>query len=103
MLSSVSSHTLQRSLKQVRNGETDARVQVPQPRRSAGRPRARTLSIPIVLPLTSERRGPGTEAAPISPTLPDAPDAGSALAHPNTESLGRSVSPDDFKIITPFQ
>ncbi|TWW58751.1 Protein FAM13A [Takifugu flavidus] len=89
-LSTSCANTLQtgRRTGKVRNGETDARVQVPQPRRSAGCPRARTLSIPIVLPLTSERRCPGTEAAPISPTLPDTPDAGSALGHPNTESHG---------------
>ncbi|XP_056891226.1 protein FAM13A isoform X4 [Takifugu flavidus] len=100
-LSTSCANTLQtgRRTGKVRNGETDARVQVPQPRRSAGCPRARTLSIPIVLPLTSERRCPGTEAAPISPTLPDTPDAGSALGHPNTESHGsprgeeRPISP----------
>lgn len=103
VLSSVFRHTLQCCLKQVRQGEADARLQVPpQPRRSAGRPRAKTLSIPIVLPLTSEVRCPSTEAAPTSPTLPDAPDT-SALSHPNVESLSRSVSPDDFKIITPLQ
>lgn len=104
VLSSVFRHTLQCCLKQVRQGEADTRVQVPpQPRRSAGRPRAKTLSIPIVLPLTSEVRCPSREAAPPWPTFPDAPDADSALSHPNMESLSRWVSPDNFKIITPFQ
>lgn len=84
----------------MRKAETDVTVQVlPQSPRLAGCPRGGSLSIPIVLPLTSEVRCPGTEAAPVPLTPPYTPDAGSHLSHPKMESVSRSVSPDHFKII----
>lgn len=104
MLSRDSSHAPQLSLKQVRKGEADATVQVlPQSRRVAGCPRGASLSIPIVLPLSSEARSPTTEAAPVPLTRSYPPDAGSHLSHPNIESTSRSVTPDHFNNSIPVK
>lgn len=101
VLSSVSCHTWQLSLKQVRKGETDATIQIfPQSHHIAGRLCEGSLSIPLVLPLTSEVTC--TEAAPVPLTRPYTPDTGSHLSRPNMESISRLVSPDHFKTITPF-
>lgn len=87
----------------MRKGEADATVQVlPQSRRVAGCPRGASLSIPIVLPLTSEARSPSTEAAPVPLTRSYPPDAGSHLSH-NIESTSRSVTPDHFNNSIPLK
>ena len=86
---------------QVRKGKSDVVTQVvPQPRRSAGLPHTRPLSIPIVLPLTSQLRSPSPEAMDTAPVLlarPDTPDAASQPTPPDIspassmEALSRSV------------
>ncbi|XP_030264617.1 protein FAM13A isoform X3 [Sparus aurata] len=71
----------------VRKGKSDVVTQVfPQPRRSAGLPHTRSLSIPIVLPLTSQLRSPSPEAMDTAPVLlarPDTPDAASQPTPPD--------------------
>ncbi|XP_035516862.1 protein FAM13A isoform X6 [Morone saxatilis] len=96
--------------RKVRKGKSDSMAQViPQPRRSAGLPHARPLSIPIVLPLTSELRSPSPEAmdtAPIALARKDTPDTASQLSHLDVSSSGSmealSSSQEEERPISPF-
>ncbi|XP_051240412.1 protein FAM13A isoform X2 [Dicentrarchus labrax] len=96
--------------RKVRKGKSDGMAQViPQPRRSAGLPHARPLSIPIVLPLTSELRSPSPEAmdtAPIALARQDTPDTASQLSHLEVSSSGSmealSSSQEEERPISPF-
>lgn len=87
-------------LKQVRKGKSDSMIQaVPQPLHPAGFPHARPLSIPIVLPLTSEVRSPSPKA-PVPPARCNTPDIASQISHPTVgkEAPSRSVIYDHFEI-----
>ncbi|XP_070712639.1 protein FAM13A [Pempheris klunzingeri] len=86
--------------RKVRKGKSDGMIQViPQPRRSAGLPHARRLSIPIVLPLTSELKSPSPEAmdtATIPVARQDTPDispSGSMDAVSSSQEEERPISP----------
>ncbi|KAM9363719.1 protein FAM13A [Symphorus nematophorus] len=94
----------------VRKGKSDGMAEVlPRPCRSAGLPHARPLSIPIVLPLTSEVRSSSPEAmdtGPIPLSRKDTPDTGSPLSHLNVSPTGSmealSSSQEEDRPISPF-
>ncbi|XP_060913623.1 protein FAM13A isoform X1 [Labrus mixtus] len=97
--------------KKVRKGESDSMAHgAPQPCRSAGLPHARTQPIPIVLPLTSDRRTPSPElieTVPLQLACKDNIDTpwwhlGHLSINPSssTETLGRSQEED--RPISPF-
>ncbi|XP_038569100.1 protein FAM13A isoform X3 [Micropterus salmoides] len=94
--------------RKVRKGKCDGMTQViPRPRRSAGLPHARPLS--IVLPLTSQLRTTSPEpmeTAPIPLARQDTPDAASQLKHldvsPSGSMEGLSSSQEDERPISPF-
>ncbi|XP_029293134.1 protein FAM13A isoform X2 [Cottoperca gobio] len=77
-----------------------ARV-IPQPSRSAGLPHARSLSIPIILPLSSELRNPSPE-----PMETARQDSASPLSHLDVSSTGSmeavSSSQEEERPISPF-
>ncbi|KAM8773372.1 protein FAM13A [Acanthopagrus schlegelii] len=97
--------------RKVRKGKSDVVTQVvPQPRRSAGLPHTRPLSIPIVLPLTAQLRSPSPEAMDTAPVLlarPDTPDAASQPTplpdiSPASSMEALSSSQEDERPISPF-
>ncbi|XP_040892101.1 protein FAM13A isoform X4 [Toxotes jaculatrix] len=96
--------------KKVRKAKSDGMPEVvPQPSRSAWLPRARPLSIPIVLPLTSELRSPSPEAmetTPVPLTCQHTPDTSSHLNHldvsPSCSMEVLSSSQEDERPISPF-
>lgn len=84
-------------VKQVRKGKSDSIIQVvSQPRLSSGVPHARSLSIPIVLPLTSGLRSPSPDVMETTPRQ-DTSDSSSQVVHldislsGSTDGLSRSV------------
>ncbi|XP_035813940.2 protein FAM13A isoform X2 [Amphiprion ocellaris] len=94
--------------KKVRKGKRDGMTQVvPQPGLSAGSPHARPLSIPIVLPLTSELRSPSQEAMETTPEHhQDPPEAASHIGHNDVSFSGStealSSSQEEDRPISPF-
>ncbi|XP_051802148.1 protein FAM13A isoform X2 [Acanthochromis polyacanthus] len=94
--------------KKVRKGKRAGMTQVvPQPSLSAGSPHTRPLSIPIVLPLTSELRSPGQEGMETTPGHhQDPPEAASHVAHHDVSFSGSlealSSSQEDDRPISPF-
>ncbi|XP_027138876.1 protein FAM13A isoform X1 [Larimichthys crocea] len=98
--------------RKVRKGKSDSMTQVlPQPRpcRSEKLPNARPLSIPIILPLTSELRSPSPEAmetAPIPLDRQDTSDTASQLSHLDVSPSGSmealSSSQEEERPISPF-
>ncbi|XP_075947489.1 protein FAM13A [Anarhichas minor] len=91
--------------KKVRKGTSDRMTLViPDPSRSAGSPHARSLSIPIILPLTSELRHPSPE--PMETARQEAPDTSSPLSHLNVSHSGDmeaiSSSQEEDRPISPF-
>ncbi|XP_073319575.1 protein FAM13A [Pagrus major] len=94
----------------VRKGKSDVVTHVvPQPCRSAGLPHARPLSIPIVLPLTSQLRSPSPEAmdtAPVPVARPDTPDAASQPTQldisPASSMEALNSSQEEERPISPF-
>ncbi|XP_067441001.1 protein FAM13A isoform X2 [Thunnus thynnus] len=96
--------------KKVRKGKSDGMPQViPQPSCSTRLPHARPLSIPIVLPLTSELRSPSPEAMETGPmplVRKDTPDTSSHLSHldvsPSDSMEALSSSQEEERPISPF-
>ncbi|KAM7419416.1 hypothetical protein PAMA_016505 [Pampus argenteus] len=96
--------------KKVRKGKSDGMLQViPQPSRSTQLPHTRPLSIPIVLPLTSELRSPSPEAmetGPVPLVSKDTPDLSSHLNHldvsPSDSMEALSSSQEEERPISPF-
>ncbi|XP_026215633.1 protein FAM13A isoform X2 [Anabas testudineus] len=96
--------------KKVRKGKSDGTPQVvPQPSRSAGIPHTRPLSLPIVLPFTSEPRTPSPEAMETTPTPPPRqvmPDTASRVDHLDASLSGSlealSSSQEEERPISPF-
>ncbi|KAG7221816.1 hypothetical protein INR49_016991, partial [Caranx melampygus] len=96
--------------KKVRKGKSDSTPEgVPQPSRSSHLPHARPVSIPIVLPLTSEMRSPSPEAmetTPIPQTRQDTPDIASHHSHLSVSPSGSmealSSSQEEERPISPF-
>ncbi|XP_070836786.1 protein FAM13A isoform X2 [Chaetodon trifascialis] len=96
--------------RKVKKGKSDGMTQVaPQPRRSAGFPCARPLSIPIVLPLKSDLRSPSPEAmetAPIPLARQDTPDTPLQLSQFDVSPAGSmetlSSSQEEERPISPF-
>ncbi|XP_039659151.1 protein FAM13A isoform X5 [Perca fluviatilis] len=90
--------------KKVRKGKSDSMTHPPQPSRSAGLPHARSLSIPIILPLTSELRSPCPE--PMETACQDTPDTSSPLGHLDVSPSGSmeavSSSQEEDRPISPF-
>ncbi|XP_031719253.1 protein FAM13A isoform X2 [Anarrhichthys ocellatus] len=91
--------------KKVRKGTSDRMTLViPDPSRSAGSPHARSLSIPIILPLTSELRHPSPE--PMETARQEAPDTSSPLSHldvsPSGDMEAISSSQEQDRPISPF-
>ncbi|KAL3066568.1 hypothetical protein OYC64_016505 [Pagothenia borchgrevinki] len=86
----------------VRKGKSGGMIQViPRPSHSAGLPHAKTLSIPIILPLTSGLRSPSPE--PMETALQD---SASPLGHFDVSSSGSmedvSSSQEEERPISPF-
>ncbi|XP_041822694.1 protein FAM13A isoform X2 [Chelmon rostratus] len=96
--------------RKVKKGKSDGVTQiVPQPRRSSGFPCARPLSIPIVLPLSTDLRSPSPEAmetAPIPLARQDTPDTPLQLSHLDVSPAGSmetlSSSQEEERPISPF-
>uniref|UniRef100_A0A3Q1FXE2 Family with sequence similarity 13 member A n=1 Tax=Acanthochromis polyacanthus TaxID=80966 RepID=A0A3Q1FXE2_9TELE len=94
--------------KKVRKGKRAGMTQVvPQPSLSAGSPHTRPLSIPIVLPLTSELRSPSQEGMETTPGHhQDPPEAASHVTHHDVSFSGSlealSSSQEDDRPISPF-
>ncbi|XP_068582777.1 protein FAM13A isoform X3 [Cebidichthys violaceus] len=91
--------------KKVRKGTSDRMTLViPDPSRSAGSPHARSLSIPIILPLTSELRNYSPE--PMETARQETPDTSSPLSHLNVSPSGNmeaiSSSQEEVRPISPF-
>ncbi|XP_074485483.1 protein FAM13A isoform X3 [Sebastes fasciatus] len=103
--SSTNTPKARRRKKKVRKGKSDGMTQViPEPSRYAGLPNARSLSIPIILPLTSELRSPSPE--PMETARQDTPDGTSPLSHLNVSPSGSmeavSSSQEEDRPISPF-
>uniref|UniRef100_A0A8C2WJ48 Family with sequence similarity 13 member A n=1 Tax=Cyclopterus lumpus TaxID=8103 RepID=A0A8C2WJ48_CYCLU len=85
--------------KKVRKGASDRMtVVIPDPSHSAGSPHARSLSIPIIIPLTSELRSHNPE--PMETARQETPDTASPLSHPsgNMEAISSNhLSPVHFR------
>ncbi|XP_032394744.1 protein FAM13A isoform X8 [Etheostoma spectabile] len=90
--------------KKVKKGKSDCTIHPPQPCRSSGLPHARSLSIPIILPLTSELRSPCPE--PVDPACQDTPDTSSPLCHLDVSPSGIMEAVSSFqeedRPISPF-
>ncbi|XP_034755532.1 protein FAM13A isoform X7 [Etheostoma cragini] len=90
--------------KKVKKGKSDCMIHPPQPCRSSGLPHARSLSIPIILPLASELRSPCPE--PMDPACQDTPDTSSPLCHLDVSPSGImeavSRSQEEDRPISPF-
>ncbi|XP_049422668.1 protein FAM13A isoform X1 [Epinephelus fuscoguttatus] len=91
--------------KKVKKGKSDGMTQViPQPSHCAGLPRARSHTIPIILPLTSELRSPSPE--PMETAHQDTADAASPLSECDISPSGSmdaiSSSQDEERPISPF-
>ncbi|KAM9770429.1 protein FAM13A isoform 1-T1 [Menidia menidia] len=91
--------------KKVREGRNNGTTHfLSQPSLSPGMRRARPFSIPIVLPLTSERRSSSSEPADTIPLFPQ--DTPSHVAHIDVRlsgsSEGLSSSQDEERPISPF-
>ncbi|KAK9540521.1 hypothetical protein VZT92_002968 [Zoarces viviparus] len=89
----------------VRKGTSDrTTLVIPDPSRSAGSPHARSLSIPIILPLTSELRHPSPE--PMETARQESPDTSSPLSHLDVSPSGNmeaiSSSQEEDRSISPF-
>nr|XP_046272138.1 LOW QUALITY PROTEIN: protein FAM13A [Scatophagus argus] len=91
--------------RKVRKGKHDSMIQViPQPCRSAGSPHVRPLSIPILLPLTSEFRSPSLEVmetTPIPLARQDTPDTDLQLS-PTGSMETLNSSQEEERPISPF-
>ncbi|XP_056228385.1 protein FAM13A isoform X3 [Seriola aureovittata] len=96
--------------KKVRKGKSDGMPEdAPQPNRSSRLPHARPLSIPIVLPLTTELRSPSPEVmetTPIPLARQDTPDTASHQGHLDVSPPGSmealSSSQEEERPISPF-
>ncbi|XP_034755495.1 protein FAM13A isoform X3 [Etheostoma cragini] len=89
--------------KKVKKGKSDCMIHPPQPCRSSGLPHARSLSIPIILPLASELRSPCPE--PMDPACQDTPDTSSPLCHLDVSPSGimeAVSSQEEDRPISPF-
>ncbi|XP_042340984.1 protein FAM13A [Plectropomus leopardus] len=91
--------------KKVKKGKSDGMTQViPQPHNSAGLPHARSLSIPIVLPLTSELRSSSPES--METGRQDTPDTASPPSQRDVSPSGSmeaiSSSQEEDRPISPF-
>ncbi|XP_028449892.1 protein FAM13A isoform X5 [Perca flavescens] len=90
--------------KKVRKGKSDGMTHPPQPSCSAGLPHARSLSIPIILPLTSALRSPCPE--PMETACQDTPDTSSPLSHLDVSPSGSMEAVSSFqeedRPISPF-
>ncbi|XP_059197995.1 protein FAM13A [Centropristis striata] len=91
--------------KKVRKGKSDSMTQIiPQPSHSDGLPHARSVSIPIILPLTSKLRSPSPE--PMETGRQDSSHTGSPSGHQDASPSGSmetlNSSQEEDRPISPF-